>query len=74
MDLLILFLLQLIHETNVKARVNSKIEALMKNKNSEQLCYKKRIQLENKEPTPDYYDALKVYRFMRIKMKISYHA
>jgi len=46
----------------------------MKKKNSQQLCYKKRIQLENKEATPDYYDALKVYRFMRIKMKISFHA
>ena len=74
MDILILFLLQLIHETNVKARVDSKIEALMKKKNSEQLCYKKRIQLESKEQAPDYYDALRVYRFMRIKMKISYHA
>jgi len=74
MDLFILFLLQLIHETNVKARYHSKIETLMKKKHSEQLCHKRRIQLASKEPAPDYYDALKVYRFMRIKMKISFHA
>jgi len=45
MDLFILYLLQLIHETNVKARFDSKIETLMKKKHSEQLCHKKRIKL-----------------------------
>ena len=74
MDVFLLFLLQLVHETNVKTRINTKIENLMKKKNSEQLCHKKRYILESSEPIPDYYQALKVYRFMRIKMKISYQA
>ena len=35
MDLLLLFLLQLVHETNVKSRIDKKVQNLMKKKHSE---------------------------------------